>query len=244
MTTRQVEFDKNANAFSERYGAFLGNIKAAYQARILSKSLNYKSIKSFEQEASNLARLYLEGEIEQCQRAEVAIKQYIESDFAKTGMDAEVLDNPEYMNYLSDFTSYVYSSIRHQVSKDILFATQRLRVESIKLLNSNFNYMQTIIDYKEPEFVFNDKAGRNLPSKKYIRTMVRDYFVKSYNDIFVENLILHNIDAVQVYHIDQTHKHYGLILSVNNNDNELNYFKVRDDIFHPNSNAVLMMVGD
>lgn len=241
--TRQVEFDKHANAFGERYGNFLNGLKAAYQSRILNRSVNYKSIKSFEKEASNIASLYLEGEITNCQRSEEAIKQFIEADFSVFDLDAAVLDNPEYMDYLNSFTAYVFSSIKHQVNKDILFATQKLRVESLKLLNKNYNYMNLVLDYKEPEFVFNDSVGRSLPSKKYIRTMVRDYFVKSYNDIFVENLVIHNVDEVAVDHLDQTHKHKGIILSIHDTENDLNYFKVRDEIFHPNSNAVLTMVG-
>jgi hypothetical protein len=233
----------NANAFADRYAAFLGNMKGAYQARILNRNINYKTIKSFEVEANKIAALYLTNEIEQCTRAENAIRQFIESDFAAFDLDAAVLDNQEYMDYLTSFTSYVYSCIRHQVTKDILFATQKLRVESLKLINNNQNYMQLVMNYKEPEFTFNDAVGRALPSKKYIRTLVRDYFVKSYNDIFVENLVIHNIDEVAVDHIDQMHKDKGLVLSINDAENDLNYFNVRDRIFHPNSNAVLTMVG-
>lgn len=241
--SRQVEFDKFANAFAERYVSFQNSIKAAYQSRILNRDLNYKSIKSFEKEANNVAALYLEREILEVQEAERVIKQFINSDFNIYSLPVKVLKSEEYMEYLSDFSVYVYNSIKHQVAKDILFATQKLRVESIKLLNTNGDYFNLVMNYKDPEFVFNDKAGRNLPSKKYIRTMVRDYFVKSYNDIFVENLLLNGVNEVEVDHIDTNHKHYGLILSINDSENELNYFNVRDDVFHPNSNAVLKVVS-
>lgn len=240
---RQIEFDKNANAFAERYTHFLGSTKAAYQSRILDRNLTHNSIKGFEKEATNIAVVYLEGEIKEVERAEQLIKNFIETDFTLYDLPTKVLTNEIYMEYLQDFSAFVFNSIKHQVSKDILYATQQLRVESLKLVNNGYDHVSLFLKYKEPDFIFTDAIGRSLPSKKYIRTLVRDYFVKSYNDIFVENLLMNDFNTVEVDHADVKHKDYGLVLSINDPENELNYYKVRDSIFHPNSNAILKPVG-
>lgn len=241
--TRQIDFDRIANSFAERYVTFLGSIRAAYQSRLLNRNVTYASIHTFEKEANAIATLYLEREINEVTAMEMAIKSFIQSDCTIYDIKADVLNDDNYLEYLDDFTKFVYNSIKQQVSKDILFAAQHLRVDALKLINSNHNHVTLLLNYKDLEFSFTDKMGRNLASKKYIRTLVRDYCVKAYNDLFAENLDLNNIDQAIVDNPDHTHSHYGTIVTINDNENELNYFNVREDIFHPNTNSILKPIG-
>ncbi len=64
--------------------------------------------------------------------------------------------------------------------------------------------------------------------------------VKNYNDMIVGAAILNDIPNLKVENVDANHKDHGKIISVYD-ENDVNYFSVRDDIFHPNSNSILRL---
>jgi hypothetical protein len=73
-----------------------------------------------------------------------------------------------------------------------------------------------------------------------MRTAARDYLVKNYNDLVAGSAILNGIEEVVIENVDKNHEHNGKVIAVTGNDG-VNYFDIREDIFHPNSNSIVRL---
>jgi hypothetical protein len=97
-----------------------------------------------------------------------------------------------------------------------------------------------VFNHRDLSFYYTDKLGRKINSTKYVRTVTRDYLVKNYNDVIAGAAILNGIQEVTIENVDSNHEHHGKVIAVND-PNEVNYFAVRDEIFHPNSNSIIRL---
>lgn len=237
---RQEQFTSIANATATRYTAYLESISAAYNRVILSKSLGYSSITSFKKELDMLNKHYLEKEVESMVSNYEAIKQMIVED--TNGNDVKVLDDNEWAEYLSENTNFTYEAIKLQSMKDSLYAKNFLRNKVIEVINMNdFEKAYNLLfSSRDLGFFYTDKLGRKVNAVKYARTLVRDYFVKNYNDLIVGSAILNDIKEVTIINSDVNHGDNDKKISVNN-QNTVNYFSIRLDSFHPNSNSIIRL---
>lgn len=237
---RQEKFTLNADAAAQRYTAYLELILAAYNRIILSKNLTARSIKAFKDETQMLNKHYLEKEVEFMISSFESMKDFIQTD--TKGLEINVIEDEEWGDYLDESINFTYDAIKLQSTKDALYATNFLRTKVIELINMN-DYERAynlIFTSRELDFFYTDKIGRKINSIKYVRTLTRDMHVKAYNDLIAGAALLNGIENATIVNTDVNHGDHNKSISINSED-KLNYFAVRNEMFHPNTNSILRL---
>lgn len=240
LMLRADKFSVLANQAADRYVAYLESILASYNRLILDKNINVGSIKVFKDEIMMLNKHYLEREVEQTVETYNQINTFVQEDTKEQSVD--VTDDEEWASYLSENTDFIFEVIKLQSTKDALYAINFFRTKLIQIVNMN-DYQRAyalVFSSKDLAFFYTDKIGRKINSVKYIRTLYRDYLLKNYNDLIAGSGILNGLDEATIINIDIEHGDHEKIISINN-ETELNYFAIREDKFHPNSNNILRL---
>lgn len=235
---RQSEFTSVANEVSIRYDHFLETILASYNRTILAADLSPRSIEGFKKETANILKHYLEREVTEI----VTLYQRLLADIATDTqqLPVKVTEDEDWTEHLSENTHFLYEAIKLQAAKDVLYVTNFLRTKVIALhsLNDGQIAYSLVYNHKDLNFYYTDKLGRKINSTKYIRTITRDFMVKNYNDLIAGAAILNGITEATIGNTDEGHKDNGKVIAINN-PNRVNYFTIREDVFHPNSNSIL-----
>ena len=240
---RQAEFNAISNEVAIRYTHFLETILSAYNRTILSADLTARSMESFKKEVGNIHKQYLEREIDELVKIYDKVKEMVNLDTESNSV--HVTEDEEWATYLTENTNFLYDAIKIQSSKDILYINNFLRSKVLQVISLNDYQVayNLVFNQRDLSFYYTDKLGRKINSVKYIRTATRDYLVKNYNDLIAGSAILNGIDVLTIENVDRNHEHNGKVIAVKGDDG-VNYFDVREDIFHPNSNSVLRLTHD
>lgn len=238
--TRQDRFSAIANDTSQRYTAFLEQLLSAYNRTILSKTINSKTVKTFKKEVENLNKIYLEREVEFTVATYNALADMVQQD--NTGLSVDVTEDDEWASYLSDNTDFLFEAIKLQSSKDVLYISNFLRAKVLEVMMMNdYDVAYNLIyNSRDLGFFYTDKIGRKINSVKYIRTITRDYLVKNYNDLTAGAAILNGITEATIVNTDIEHAEHDKIISINE-QNTVNYFSIRTEVFHPNTNSIIRL---
>jgi hypothetical protein len=237
---RQAEFNAISNEVALRYTSFLETILSAYNRTILSADITARSIDTFKKEVANIHKHYLEREIKELVSAYEKLKTMIDLDTQQVAVSVTADD--EWATYLSENTNFLYDAIKLQSSKDVLYVNNFLRAKVLQVMSMNDYQVayNLVFNHRDLSFYYTDKLGRKINSVKYMRTAARDYLVKNYNDLVAGSAILNGIEEVVIENVDKNHEHNGKVIAVTGNDG-VNYFDIREDIFHPNSNSIVRL---
>lgn len=238
---RQEEFTKAAHDASVRYTNFLDNLRNAYNRTILSAKLNPKTLNTFRKEVTNLQQIYLEKEVEQVTELHGHLSRMIHED--TFSLNVEVLEDDEWGDYLYQNANFLFEAIKLQSAKDALYINNFLRTKILEImaLDDYKKAYNLVFDSKDLSFFYTDKIGRRINSVKYVRTLTRDFMVGNYNDMLAGAAILNDINKVTIENPDEAHKDNGKTISING-DSDVNYFSIRTEIFHPNSNSIIKVI--
>lgn len=230
---RQVEFSKIADEFADRYRRYLEIILNSYNSVILSGEMNNRKITSFSKEIANIQSNFLTNEVSKITSAYEWITEAVTTD---VGND-DIFNEEEWLDYVEANTSFLYDIFKVQSTKDAIYATNFLRSKVLQVRNLNEYQLAHNLIYNSRDlgFFYTDKLGRKVNAVKYIRTMARDYLVKNYNDLIYGYAMINNNVNLVVDHLDEGHKHNGIQIDTETS----HYFDIKDDVFHPNSNALL-----
>jgi hypothetical protein len=240
---RQSEFTKAANEVSIRYDHFLETLLASYNRAILSADLSPRAIQTFKAESANVLKHYLEREVTETVTLYNSVIAMVNEDTAE--LPVHVTEEADWLEHLTENTHFLYEAIKLQAAKDVLYINNFLRGKALALhsLNDGQIAYSLIYNHKDLNFYYTDKLGRKINSTKYIRTLTRDYMVKNYNDLIAGAGILNGIHDAIIDNTDETHKDNSKVIAIND-PNKVNYFSIRDEVFHPNSNSILRVNAD
>jgi hypothetical protein len=215
---RQAEFTSLANDIASRYTHFLETISGSYNRVILSTDISARSLESFKKDVANIHKQYLEREVTETVTIFDKLKLMIDTDTAK--MDIKVVQDEEWLSYLSENTNFLFEAIKLQSSKDVLYINNFLRAKMLQVmtLNNHSAVYSLVSNHRDLAFFYTDKIGRKINSVKYVRTVSRDYFVKNYSDLVIGSAILNGVENVIVNNVDVNHREHGKIISVRGND--------------------------
>ena len=93
-----------------------------------------------------------------------------------------------------------------------------------------------------PQFAFLDRAGRRWSSERLIKTVWRHALVLTWNETALLTMSEYNVTDAQIEHPDENYAELGTVISLAENAAGITWSQVRDDLFHPNSNAWLTPV--
>ena len=237
---RQAVFTDVSNKVAERYRLFLEKLLNAYNRTILTADFNARSLATFNAEVANMHNQYLEFEVEAIVETYNSVQDMVREDTKSQSVN--VLEDDAWAENLVANTNFLYDAIKLQSQKDVLYINNFIRTKAIQLMNqSDYDVAYNLIfNHKELSFYYTDKLGRKLNSQKYIRTITRDFMVKNYNDLVIGSAILNAIEEVTIENTDPNHREHGKVIAVNGTDS-VNYFDIRDDVFHPNSQSIVRL---
>lgn len=97
-------------------------------------------------------------------------------------------------------------------------------------------------DAQAPAFKFIDRAGRQFKSTKHMRDLYRQHLLHLYNEVYMDVIAEHGIDTVQVSHLDPQAKWHGASIAIVSTESSTPlYYDIRDEVFHPSSDAILTL---
>lgn len=153
--------------------------------------------------------------------------------------DAQEL-TPMTLEHLSVTGSYLTDELIAQIHRDIAmlrFALHQAVLQvAVRSRSAGITPRQAQVEYRldqQPtiEFMFTDRAGRRWNAKRFVRTVWRQAMLSAYNETVLFDLADHGLETAAVVN-DQ-----GLVTTISLRD----YAQIRDEHFHPNSNAWLAM---
>ena len=152
----------------------------------------------------------------------------------------ELFSQPEDMS-----GSYLHSELVAQINRDVNQLRRHYRNASLRVVMksdmSDMTREQASRDVMVEEMIsrkklwFNDRAGRKIPSQKHIRRLWRMVLRDHWVAVYMSTLARFSVEEARVWHMDPSHRSYGLQLSVTDPDWGLENI---NEVFHPNANAL------
>lgn len=155
--------------------------------------------------------------------------------------------------HLNDAETYLFSEIATQIERDVSFLMQSLRKSALQVRLSSqsrrVSVRQALMEYKisssvELQFFFHDRGNQKWPTRKFLRAVWRHNLLHLYNEVVLLTLADHGIDKAVVSHVDSNSEFHGLEVSIATNSALPTYADIRNEVFHPNSNAILLYVKE
>lgn len=244
-------FTAYAEEASQRYELLVGSWRAIYanamNASIFGSERQYAAVSA---EAFRLARQFLEAENGHIGRAlaDIALEAQGATQKQMSVTVAQTLTEAA-QQHLIDAQSYLFSEISVQVERDVNMLLQALKRSALQVKLSarsrGISQKTALIEYMlsntlDLQFFFHDRGNQKWPSRKFIRSVWRHSLLAAYNEIVLMTLADHKIDKAFVFHTDPSNQFHGLEISVSTNSSLPTYSEILNEVFHPNSNAILV----
>lgn len=148
----------------------------------------------------------------------------------------------------SAIETHLRSELAIQCERDIALMRQSLARTAMQVaINARarqISMRQAAIQYqigssKDVKFYFRDRMNRRFPSRKYVRSLWRQQLLDTYNETMIGLAARFNLSFVEVEHLHGKAGVHGMRLSLVAGSENPTYSDVRDDVFHPNSDALL-----
>lgn len=253
MTVSQI-LSATADAAAQRYGLLLDGWKNLYLRALDDSDFGTpKQLNRVTAQAYSMGSLFLNGEGSEmqdafddiAQRALTATRDELIVEDSETFPDA--VDE-----HVSAFEAHLTTELSIQIERDIAHLKQTLQrtVLSVTLASraQRLPVKTALLQHRiggatEPKFGFSDRRGAKWPARRYIRTIWRHDLLALYNDVVLMTLADHGIDTAQIRHTDTTSAWHGMEVAMIANTELPTYADVRDEAFHPNSDAVIARVA-
>lgn len=244
----RLVFDGFAMQAGERYVDVLNSFRNLLWNAMRQNPSDFRSRTYLKEASLERARVYRDTEIAAFDFAlETVASQVEERIRQETGVPIR-LEEIEYVGqYLDDIRSFFATELTSQLQRDIGQLERRLSDFSLeyfmaeRTLNDPVQaHMTALIDTREQmKFYFKDRSGRRHLSQKFIRTTTR-------HSLLIAGVELYSIAASYVgNHMEVTHpdgKVNGMKIGFTRAQGYPLLSDVREEVFHPNSDAFLKVV--
>lgn len=246
-----IVFTSYAEEASMRYEILVGAWRAIFTNAL--KASNFGSQQQYNRvlaEASDLARRFVWSEEAQINRVMIDIALEAQGATQKQiGVTVADKLTDQALTHLNDAQTYLLSEITVQVERDVNMLLQALKKAALQINLSarsrGVSNRTALVEYMlstslDLQFFFHDRGNQKWPSRKFIRSVWRHSLLSLYNEIVLITLADHKIDKAFVWHTDPSNQFHGMEISVSTNSSLPTYSEILNDIFHPNSNAILV----
>lgn len=164
-----------------------------------------------------------------------------------SSIDAEDLTDAA-LEHLSETQRYMSDELVAQVHRDIALLRQTLQRVALEVglasRSRGISHLSALVEYRignaaDLQFMFHDRQARKWTSKKFVRAVWRHTLLSVYNESILMTAADHGLTRVRVEHEDAGAQSHGIIVALGSNSEFPTYSEVRNEIFHPNANAVL-----
>lgn len=156
--------------------------------------------------------------------------------------------------FIFSAAAYTAQLIAAQAERDTVAVAHQVRSDALRvdLYARSGRHTETsaiaavVLDSGQgPSFRFVDRLGRRFKSTKHIRDTYRHHLLSVYNEVYLDTVADHGHDTVRVTHPDTNYKWNGDTLALVGDQGDFPlYYDVRDEIFHPSSNAILTILQE
>ena len=200
-------------------------------------------------QAYDMARSYLEDErsIVARETESFASEAHTATLDALSSQDARELTD-DALEHLDALERFLLNEITIQIERDIAFLRQAyLRVVlqvRIAARSQRTTDRAALLQYRignavELNFFFHDRRNQRWPSQKFIRAIWRQHLLSSYNETVLVALAEHGIRSAEIQHASPASDVHGMRIALSANTSLPTYAEIRNEIFHPNAEAIL-----
>lgn len=236
-------FTAAAERAAHRYSVFLMGLEGLYARHAATdqpgSALTRQRLAA---QAYGLAETFLSQEISEIDRA---VTQ--ERDFA---FHATVLAQTPPSDAIREHTQAIAADLEHnlrtQLERDIGAVAKALRSIELRaiLIQTSRNIPRLVaLDMVRQsgdagvQFHYTDRAQRKWSSTKLVRTLYRHAFVLTWNETALLAMADWGFLGAVIQHPDASHGESGTVISLAEDLQGVSWEQVREDVFHPNSNA-------
>lgn len=241
-----------ADAAGARYQSLVDGWEAIYERSLSDRDFGSAPlIERAGEEAYALARSYLPDE---AVAAGYALREIATDALSAATSDLGITDARELTEaagaLLSETQHYLQREITIQVERDIAQLQQAMRQTALHVrlvaqaqgMTLRAALMQQRIGSSEgPAFYFRDRRSARWPSRLFVRTTWRQTLLSAFNEVTLSVLADAGIAFAEVHHASAKAGIHGMHIAFGPNTQLPAYGEVRNDIFHPNAEAHLVV---
>lgn len=157
-----------------------------------------------------------------------------------------------YHEFIFESMAYTARLIAAQADRDVVAMAQHIRNNAIRIdMNvrggkspSQAAAAVMMDDSQNPAFRFVDRIGRNFKSSKHIRDTIRQNLRNVWNEVYMDAVFSHGHETVTITHPDPNYKWFGVEVSLLSDRGTPTFYDIRDEVFHPSSEARLTIIKE
>lgn len=239
-----------AEAAAVRYGMLVDGWRSIYQREMDAPDFGSgRQINRVTEQAYAMGRQFLDTEANLIEESSMiivrealrAMSEQLATPVAETLTDAV-------REHLRDAENYLLHELSIQVERDIAFLKQSLRRAvlqvSVAAQAQRVPLRVALMQYRignttELHFFFHDRRNQKWPSRKFVRAVWRHHLLSLYNEVVLLTLADHGLDTAMIVHASPDYHSQNMVISMSSGTSLPTYSEIRNEIFHPNSDAVL-----
>jgi hypothetical protein len=253
--TPQQTFSAEAEAAAQRYGLLVEAWRGLYNQALDAPDFGtQRQIEAIVAQAYEIARTFRNSEedhiaLVSTQIAERARRETLD---ALASTDTRELTDAA-SEHLGDAESYLLHEIAIQVERDIAFLKQSLRRTYLQVAlaarSRDLPTRTALLQYRignatELHFFFHDRGNQKWPSRKFIRGVWRHHLLSLWNEVVLLTLSDHGLEEADIAHANPGSHVHGMRIAMASNSKWPTYAEIRNEVFHPNSDALVVPAGD
>ena len=236
-----------AEAAAQRYNNAILSFKGAYDSALDRPDVfSQRAVEILSNDLYHVGEVYMRTET-------VLIENEVRETLLNARRDARSdlrIDIAEKETSLSDahlsaIQEHIRLEIATQLERDIQFVIKRYRQLALRVeIHRNatgWQYGASLTQVKMQEkalkHYFRDRAGRKIPSQRFVRMLWRQELIHGYMRAYILEMSAFGVKELKIWHPNQDHRAYGQIVSLV--EDGQSFEDIKDDVFHPNTEALL-----
>lgn len=244
--------DEASTKAGERYVNFLMSLRGVLGTSLSSRPDDMRAFEQIRAGAYSVAEVFLEQEEERFAMdllsAQERAEELVQSDaLGRYDGSAGALSD-----YSEELVVWFRQELRAQIERDvntlvakrrelILEAAVRSRSSRLDMMES---YLELIRNGREKvDFYFKDRSGRRYPSQKFVRQLYRHGMLTVAVEVYALEAADMGFSELEIITRDSNNSYSGQRITLSAEPGMLKLSDVRDEVFHPNSNSFIKIVG-
>lgn len=250
----QTVMSPAADAAAERYGLLTQAWASVFDDTLMAPDFGHQP--AFDRavmQAFEIARTFLETE-------RIIISDRLDAIASEAHTDAlaqisvtDARERPDAAGELLVATKhYLEREITIQIERDVTSLQRALRQVALQVMltarSQRITPRAALMQYRvgstgELQFSFLDRRSQKWPSRRFVRTVWRQALLSVFNEVTLLTLADHGLDYALVSHVSGKAEVDGMRVALATNSSFPSYGEIRDEIFHPNADAILVAPG-
>lgn len=225
-----------------RYQTVLSTFRGMLFA-FLAQPFSIRMAADLRRNAVEVGRMFIRSEEPLIEEAlEESARSAVETAQRDLGLTVRAEISSAQSAFLAQHNDYLLSEVQAQLSRDVEMLVRRYRefgLEAHLNQTAGEGLIAPRVTTDRTRFYFRDRVGRLYPSQKFIRSVWRHSLVTIGAEFYCMEAVSAGAQEVEVVHPDVGSRFNGLRIGLTERSSAPAFIDVRDEVFHPQSQAVL-----